>query len=205
MRLFIALAFPNELHEWLAEQQKELKRFLPQAGLRWTASDQWHITLRFLGEWPEHKTAAALTAMNRAAEEMPPFFLSLGKPGIFSGPRMGVLWMSVESGSEFLASLAGRLNKSLYSEGFPKEMRRFSSACHARAQSAKNFLDGSAQFSSFNTLSASLHKSSASLSKYFESKWRSIRKVAYCSNDGALEGRDAGEAGRPGRRREVAL
>ncbi len=45
MRLFVAVALPSDV--------TELVRDLPRpdlASLRWTTEDQWHITLRFLGE-----------------------------------------------------------------------------------------------------------------------------------------------------------
>jgi 2'-5' RNA ligase len=125
MRLFIALDLPGELRAWAQERQGELKRFFAAAALRWMPADQWHVTLRFLGEWPERKTAAALAAMKRAAQETPPFSMSLGKPGCFSGPRMGALWLGVDVGKESLAQLAASLNNQLEAEGFPKEVRPF--------------------------------------------------------------------------------
>ena len=125
MRLFIALELPEEAHRWLAGRQEEMKRCFSQADLRWTPSDQWHVTLRFLGETPEHQIPAILTAMKRAAEDMEPFQIAFGKPGTFSGPRMGVLWIGVESGLEPLKKLAARLNESLEAAGFPAEKRPF--------------------------------------------------------------------------------
>ena len=125
MRLFIALDLPNELKPWVTEQQESLKRSLKQTGLRWTPPEQWHVTLRFLGDYPEHKTAALLSAMKRAAEGVPPFEISFGKLGTFSGPRMGVVWLGIEYGLEPLITLAGSLNHHLEAEGFPVEKRPF--------------------------------------------------------------------------------
>ena len=113
MRLFIALDLPDEVRAWVAERQRELEHLLSDPKLRWTTPVQWHITLRFLGETPEHKIPAITSAMKRTAEGTPPFKLSLGKVGTFSGSRMGVLWLGIEEGLEPLKVLAEHLNQNL--------------------------------------------------------------------------------------------
>src|SRR5262249_53802738 len=87
--------------------------------------EQWHMTLRFLGECPEHRIPAITRAMRRTADETSSFAASFTKPGTFSGPRMGVLWLGVESEGDALKLLAERLNQNLEKEGFLADPRPF--------------------------------------------------------------------------------
>ena len=45
MRLFVGVRPPDEVLDLIADLPRRA-----QAGLRWTTRDQWHVTLRFLGE-----------------------------------------------------------------------------------------------------------------------------------------------------------
>ena len=54
MRLFVAVWPPPEIVERIAALDRPEVR-----GLRWTTVDQWHVTLRFLGEVPDLDEAVA--------------------------------------------------------------------------------------------------------------------------------------------------
>ena len=63
MRLFVAVLPPPEVVATLAA--------LPRpdvAGLRWTSPEQWHVTLRFLGEADVEEALAALRSRDSAGE-----------------------------------------------------------------------------------------------------------------------------------------
>lgn len=63
MRLFVAVWPPPEVVATLAA--------LPRpdvAGLRWTSADQWHVTLRFLGEADPDDAVRALGGADRVGE-----------------------------------------------------------------------------------------------------------------------------------------
>ncbi len=45
MRLFVGVRPPDDVLDMIADLPRRA-----QAGLRWTTRDQWHVTLRFLGE-----------------------------------------------------------------------------------------------------------------------------------------------------------
>jgi RNA 2',3'-cyclic 3'-phosphodiesterase len=45
MRLFVGVRPPDDVLDLIADLPRRA-----QAGLRWTTRDQWHVTLRFLGE-----------------------------------------------------------------------------------------------------------------------------------------------------------
>ncbi len=118
---------PEPLRLWTTERQAELRRFLPdpEGRLKWTTPEQWHITLQFLGECSETKRPAIVSAMSRAALNFSAFSISLGEAGAFGGPRMGVIWLSVNLGAEPLAKWAARLQDNLEVVGFRHEKRPF--------------------------------------------------------------------------------
>lgn len=61
MRLFVAVWPSDELVSALAALPRP-----EAAGLRWTRPDQWHVTLRFLGEADPDEAAVALGALAAA-------------------------------------------------------------------------------------------------------------------------------------------
>jgi 2'-5' RNA ligase len=59
VRLFVAVMPPPPVIDVLAELPR------PEApGLRWTGPDQWHVTLRFLGQAEPDEAVAALDALS---------------------------------------------------------------------------------------------------------------------------------------------
>ena len=49
-RLFIAVSIPDEVKARIAEAQAELRRVLTERTVRWARREQFHLTLRFLGD-----------------------------------------------------------------------------------------------------------------------------------------------------------
>ena len=48
-RLFVAITLPSEVKSRIQEAQGELRRDLPEKGVSWSRPEQFHLTLRFLG------------------------------------------------------------------------------------------------------------------------------------------------------------
>ena len=89
MRLFIALTLPQAVRDDL----DRLATALP--GLRWTPSDNYHLTLRFLGEVERPDAQDIDQAL--AALRMPQSGLSLaGIGGIGKGRQLRSLWAGVD-------------------------------------------------------------------------------------------------------------
>ena len=62
MRLFIAVWLPPDVVDLIAALPR------PEVpGLRWTSPDQWHVTLRFLGDADFDETVRALSAVDARA------------------------------------------------------------------------------------------------------------------------------------------
>lgn len=117
MRLFVAIAMPEEIADRLAAAMGGLD------GARWVDPDDLHLTLRFVGEVGREAAgdlAAALSVMHA-----PAFALRLGGFGQFgSGRRVRALWAGVEP-SPALALLQGRVEAAARRAGQPAETRRF--------------------------------------------------------------------------------
>jgi 2'-5' RNA ligase len=118
IRLFVGLELPASLRQRLSV----LAGGIP--GARWVPAENFHITLRFVGEVPPHRAEEidhALSAVGAGA-----FPLSLSGVGTFSkGGRAIALWAGVER-SAALEHLQTKVETALQRAGEPAERRRFS-------------------------------------------------------------------------------
>jgi 2'-5' RNA ligase len=48
-RLFLAISVPAAIKTEISKTQSELRHKVPAADIRWSIPEQWHLTLRFLG------------------------------------------------------------------------------------------------------------------------------------------------------------
>jgi RNA 2',3'-cyclic 3'-phosphodiesterase len=104
--MFVALPLPEAVKEDLAEFL--VPRHEAGPGLRWTAPDQWHVTLAFLAEVADRHTDELLERLERAVSRRKPLVLRMAGAGAF--PHAGhakVLWAGVEHDGEELMRLAG--------------------------------------------------------------------------------------------------
>ena len=113
MRLFVGIRPSEEFRAALALLQDRLRN----AGVtgRYLEPSNLHLTLAFIGKWPEDVTEVL-------PEADPPFSLTLSHLGYF--PEAKVLWAGVEK-SDALERLAGRVRRSLAEAGIPFDPKRF--------------------------------------------------------------------------------
>ncbi|MCM2356922.1 MAG: RNA 2',3'-cyclic phosphodiesterase [Geobacteraceae bacterium] len=118
MRLFVAIDLPEEVKNGVAG----LCGGLPEA--RWVPMEQFHLTLRFIGEVDEAGFRAIKVAL--AGVQAPPFPLALKGIGHFPpGRHPRVLWVGLE-GSAPLLELQQEVELALVSAAIPPEERKFS-------------------------------------------------------------------------------
>lgn len=119
MRLFIALPLPVSARRALFEAQQALQR----GGVtgRFVPIENFHITLRFLGERPESDLPALVAAMRNAVCDARPFGLSLGAYGSFS--RTG--YIEAEGNLAELTRLNETLEAALLDAGMGRARERF--------------------------------------------------------------------------------
>lgn len=116
-RLFIAIPMPEEV----AIDLERMSTGLP--GARWTDPDDFHLTLRFVGEVDNPTFQELGEAL--ASIQAPPFELALKGLGVF--PPRGephTLWVGVEDPEPLLA-LKRRIDRVVRSLGIPDERRNF--------------------------------------------------------------------------------
>ena len=102
-RAFLAVVPPPTVIRW-TESAADSVRAVGDS-LRWSRSDQRHLTVKFFGPVPDAHAVAesvAESVLRRA-----PFTLTLGGGGAFpNARRASVLWIGVRQGSDALADLA---------------------------------------------------------------------------------------------------
>ncbi len=117
MRLFVALDLPWVLRERLSALASGI------AGARWVPPENYHLTLRFIGETPSHRAEDIDTAL--VGLHVRGFSLTLAGVGIFAkGGRAISLWAGVERNPQ-LEHLQRKIETVLQREGCEPERRRF--------------------------------------------------------------------------------
>jgi 2'-5' RNA ligase len=121
----VAILLAEAIRERLAS---EVERLRPLArDVAWTARDNVHLTLKFLGEVEGGRLEALGEALAPAAASCPSFSLAIERLGAFpSLSRPRVLWAGVGEGAGAAGALAGLVDAALAPLGFPPETRPFS-------------------------------------------------------------------------------
>ena len=121
MRIFIAINFNDNTKKELLLLQEELQSRCVSG--RFTAYDNLHLTLVFLGECDERQTDSVIAVINDIKFE--PFSISVDRVGRFKRDG-GDLWWAGVQGNASLTKLDNDLTEGLKSVGFKLEKRKFS-------------------------------------------------------------------------------
>jgi 2'-5' RNA ligase len=126
MRLFVALVPPEaaleDLAEFLAPRQEAEPAF------RWTAPQQWHVTLAFMADVADRHVDDLCERLARAARRRTPFRIGLRGGGAFPGAaRAKVLFAGVDAGTadEELRRLSVGARAAAAKAGAPPDGGRF--------------------------------------------------------------------------------
>ena len=124
MRTFLCIPVGLSIRDHIASLAGELRARV-DVRASWVQPENYHVTVRFLGEIDPILTVDLKDACQNATAQISPFNISLDRVGGFpniDSPR--VLWVGGEAPDPF-RELLSRLDSSLSSVGFP----------HARAES----------------------------------------------------------------------
>jgi RNA 2',3'-cyclic 3'-phosphodiesterase len=122
MRLFTGIDLPEDIRERL---ERLLMHLRPTAHLKWSPVYNLHLTLKFIGEWPEEKLPE-LEAALRSMPSRPPITAEVKGLGWYPNPHHPrVFWVAVQAG-EPLVTLVRDTETVLTPLGIPKEDRGFS-------------------------------------------------------------------------------
>lgn len=117
MRLFIALALPDQVREELTRLQRGLR------DAKWVAPENFHLTLRFLGELEGTEAGDVDAALS--AIRLPSFPLRLEGVGVFGeGRKTRALWAGVSPSGD-LMRLQSKVVRAVEQSGQPPETRKF--------------------------------------------------------------------------------
>jgi RNA 2',3'-cyclic 3'-phosphodiesterase len=121
-RLFVGIAIPPELRGRI---EMALQRLPGDFSGRLVPPDNWHITVRFLGDTNAHRKATFGAAT--AAAVLPPSFpIHLAQWGAFPRPGRGrVLWLGVGDRTGGLQRAFEAVEAAARAAGFPAETRPF--------------------------------------------------------------------------------
>lgn len=126
MRLFFAVMIPGSLRESAAQVQSSLRDLMPGKGISWVKPENFHYTVRFLGEQPEDRLPGLQAAAQEAISRLQSFTLQIGGLGVFPDVRRPrVLWIGAESGEEAFTELYRRLEEALWKRHLPPGPKEF--------------------------------------------------------------------------------
>ncbi|RAG84426.1 RNA 2',3'-cyclic phosphodiesterase [Streptacidiphilus pinicola] len=122
MRLFLAVVPPESALQELDAAVSPLRDLPGAAGLRWTGTQGWHLTLAFLGQVDPADVAALEPRLERVAHRHPAHVLRVTGGGRF-GDR--VLWAGVKGDTHALRRLAESASAAARHSGIAVDERPF--------------------------------------------------------------------------------
>lgn len=112
LRLFIAVTVPPVARTEMTRVQQELRPLAAPADVRWVKPEQFHLTLKFLGDVPANSVDAAKNALAGACAGIAPFLLRAKGIGFFPDERAPrVIWVGIEN-EDHLTELQKRIAES---------------------------------------------------------------------------------------------
>ena len=83
-RLFVALAIAEAAKEHIRQVQRDVGRLLGNNFIVWEPWENFHISLRFLGDTPYRRVSETVQMIGAVASDHAPFVLQTGGLGVFS-------------------------------------------------------------------------------------------------------------------------
>jgi 2'-5' RNA ligase len=123
VRVFLAVPPGERFSATLSARLDGVRDHLP---VRWTRPHAWHLTLQFLGEWPQERLATLQNALATFAPG-PPFRLRPAGPGAFPNlrrPRVLFLHLQDDGLAAHLASRLRVLVDEIWPDG-PQDRKEF--------------------------------------------------------------------------------
>ena len=124
MRVFIAIEFSKEIKDYMYRVQQGLKANMEKGNF--SNVENFHITLRFIGELSQDKILPLKQAIEKAACNSVSFKLQTGTIGFFPKGNKKILWMGITKEKALLDKLFLSLEGELEKIGIKKEEKLFS-------------------------------------------------------------------------------
>ncbi len=121
IRSFVAIDIPmdikTEIYKIISSRAKK------QKFIRSTAVDNYHITIKFLGNISLNQIENIKNILFKYNKEQ--FILKIKKCNYFNSKQPKVLWLSFENSDKKLIPLVNKINTEIENMGFKSEQRRF--------------------------------------------------------------------------------
>lgn len=126
-RLFIAVNSPDTIKAEIEKAQAEMRRALCEARITWTRREQFHLTLKFLGDVEAQRVESLAEALRGACRGIGALNLRGEGVGCFPDLRYPrVLWVGVRDGQEQLSRLVQSIETAVADFTSEKREERFS-------------------------------------------------------------------------------
>lgn len=122
VRIFVGINLPEAIRQQVAGIQDVLRKHVRKG--RFKRTENFHLTLKFLGEVPADQVTDVIAAVQRAVQEQCGFLIGLRALGCFGGKNPSrVVWLGVDGEQAALAALQQSIDAELAEAGFPPERR----------------------------------------------------------------------------------
>jgi RNA 2',3'-cyclic 3'-phosphodiesterase len=122
----LAIEIPEEIRAEFCRLQHKLQPLLPPRAVRWTKPEQFHLTLKFLGNIPAADTAALSSAVRSVCDTAPPMRLRAEGVGVFPDIRSPrVFWADIKSVDGLLMDFQRRLESAVQPFAEKEEAKKF--------------------------------------------------------------------------------
>jgi 2'-5' RNA ligase len=122
IRAFVAIEIDSQLVRQISAVVADLKPLID--GIRWVSQNNFHLTLKFLGNIEENKIELIAEALELALRPFPRFTINAKGLGVFPDLRRPrVLWIGLEG--KKLLDLVSKIETVLNPLGFSPEKREF--------------------------------------------------------------------------------
>ena len=122
MRLFVSIELSDEVRNSLRRAQEQLAEIVKA---KWTAADQFHLTLKFLGETADPNVPKILEQLRGVRFDEA---LALQTAGLVCFPPHGpirIIAAAMKDEGGRCAELQGEIDRACHAAGFPLEGRRW--------------------------------------------------------------------------------
>lgn len=122
IRAFVGVRIAPDTVESILQALSQIERRL--TGVRWVARENFHFTLKFLGDVEERRIKAVGQALEQALGPFSRFSINAKGIGVFPDlKRPRILWVGLAGPP--LGELAAQVESALEPVGFPREKRAF--------------------------------------------------------------------------------
>ncbi len=126
LRLFVAVPVPVPVGGVLERVRCELHPLVPPEAVRWVAPEQYHLTLKFLGDLPAGTLEDLKAELGEACGRSRRFHLQVRGLGFFpNGRSPRVIWAGIQCGDPSLAELQAQVAQAVAAFVKPPAAEKF--------------------------------------------------------------------------------